>query len=139
MTEHKNPLIAILHPNNPWAAAYPLVGQHVARFLDSLPADKRLRTGRLAEYMIPEAIAKGHEAKMARKRLFQALRALAQHDLDGYATTGTVQMPTGFKGAMGYPTWWHKGPPVEKWVNQYAEQDAKQAIDDDIAEQMKDL
>ena len=105
--------LATLAPETPWQECYPVVGETTRVWLEAemISPDYCTMTC-LAKGAFPALFAKplpitinANVVQRARQRLFQALRANAQHDLAQYAVRGTKPVK-GFNGKMGLPWYW---------------------------------
>lgn len=96
---------AALHPGVNWKQAYATVALEARAHLLKLdPSREPLSTNELVEALYPEALSRG-EGITARKRIYKALFALAEHSLADCATQGAA-----YKNRMGQtrrPWSWH--------------------------------
>ena len=103
----------VLDARTPWATAYPIVAQVAQHYLDAnviqpneITATELARLAFAPLFVKPLPLAVNANAVQACKlRLFQALRANAQHDLASYARKGEKAIST-FNGKPTSVYWW---------------------------------
>lgn len=93
----------------PWREAYASVETVARAYLKAHPLLEfdTISTQEFVEALFPERLANG-EGITARRRLFKALMALAEHGLSDCATRGVAQRLFGRKGGPKVRPWrWH--------------------------------
>ncbi len=109
----------VLAPDQDWTEAYPIVADAVRTELDTRQADDT-STKQLAEWLWPRPVVSGNgidpAAIAARRRLFKALGALAQHDLKDYATRGPVVKNKRFNRPVQHWRWHRFAPTITTCV-----------------------
>jgi hypothetical protein len=79
----------LLAPSVPWRQAYQSVGREARAYLEiTQPDGDGLTTAQLVECLYPADDARGSAGLVARKRMFRALAALADHDMKDWCTRG---------------------------------------------------
>lgn len=96
-------LNAALAPGVHWKIAYPVVEQLVREHVGALPDD--ISTVELCDAIYPSISMRGEIGLSARKRLFQAVAALAKHTLADCCHQGEPKR-NGY-GNMTRPLRWH--------------------------------
>lgn len=101
----------LLHPDIPWKDAYTRVEVEARSYLQQCTdPGEQITTSELVEGLFPEQFARG-DGITARKRIFDALAALAKHQLGDCCTRG-VPRKLKHRSRMVRPWLWHM-PQVE--------------------------
>lgn len=104
---------AVMATEQPWQIAYPAVETAVRALFAANPLYEHdtLGTSALVEALYPETYVRSDEARLARKRIFKALQALATRGLSDFAFQGVPKLNS-MKVSVR-PWFWRAPAPVE--------------------------
>tara|TARA_R110000868_G_scaffold217532_2_gene467634 strand:- start:747 stop:1121 length:375 start_codon:yes stop_codon:yes gene_type:complete len=78
----------LLAENVPWRQAYTSVAREAKAYLEITQPAEALSTAEMVEALYPAEEARGSVGIVARRRMFRAFAALAEHDMKDWVTKG---------------------------------------------------
>jgi hypothetical protein len=98
--------IKVLDRSEPWQKAYPQVAEAARRVLKDVPTERPVSTKDLVALLGPVNSGSREAQKAVTNRMYQALAALASHDLEPYVTIGEPELTR--RGPMIKRKLWHR-------------------------------